>query len=133
MRPSAHLQALYKTSTEFLRENFNAMLNGTPITNRFRAFYPQITFKTSSYANVDSRLAYGHVAGPGDYFTTVTRPDLFDTYLSKQIELLIANHGVPVTICISDTAIPVHFAIGEGHACGWLHSQDPQQALARYF
>lgn len=118
----AHLQMLYRVSTDFLLDNFNAMLSGAPISNRFRAYYPQITFKTSSYANVDSRLAYGHVAGPGDYFTTITRPDLFDTYLGKQISLLIANHNVPVTIAMSDVAIPVHFAIGEGmHVDGSIH------------
>ena len=119
----AQLQSLYKISTDFLQHQFKSMLSGEPINNRFRAFYPSIHLSTSSYAHVDSRLAYGHVAGPGDYFTTVTRPDLFDSYLSKQIELLLSNHGVPVTVGISDQAIPVHFAIGEGvHVDGSIHS-----------
>ncbi len=116
------LQEVYEISTRFLRDNFKAMIDGKQIDCRFRAFYPLISFKTSSYANVDSRLAYGHVAGPGEYFTTITRPDLFDSYLSKQIGLLTANHGVPVTIGISNIAIPIHFAIGEGaHVDSKIH------------
>ncbi len=117
------LQEIYTTSTKFLLSNFQRMMAGEPVKNRYRAYYPSIQFTTTSYANVDSRLAYGHVAGPGDYFTTITRPDLFADYLKKQIELLINNHGVPVTIGISDQPMPLHFAIGEGlHIDGSIHS-----------
>ncbi|MGB7287071.1 MAG: AMP nucleosidase [Salaquimonas sp.] len=119
----AALQSLYRLSTSFLKENFEQMLAGLPIEYRYRAFYPSIEIATTSYANVDSRLAYGHVAGPGRYSTTITRPDLFDTYLEKQIELLISNHGIPVTIDVSTQPMPVHFAIGEGlHVDGSIHS-----------
>jgi AMP nucleosidase len=59
---------------------------------------------------VDSRLSYGFVSGPGVHETTVTRPDLFRTYFTEQIGLLIANHGVPVEIGESSEPIPVHFA-----------------------
>ena len=34
-----------------------------------------------------------------------------DSYLTQQIGLLIENHGQPVTIAVSDTPIPVHFAV----------------------
>ena len=116
------LQEIYSASTKFLLSNFQRMMAGEPVKNRYRAYYPSIQFTTTSYANVDLRLAYGHVAGPGDYFTTITRPDLFADYL-KQIELLINNHGVPVTIGISDQPMPLHFAIGEGlHIDGSIHS-----------
>ncbi len=117
------LKKLYSISTNFLKENFQAMLAGEPIESRFRAYYPCVQLTTTSYANVDSRLAYGHVAGPGEYFTTITRPDLFSNYLEKQLDLLISNHGVPITIGVSDQPIPVHFAIGEGlHVDGSIHS-----------
>ncbi|WP_075995878.1 AMP nucleosidase [Salaquimonas pukyongi] len=120
----AELQSLYALSTEFLRKHFEQALKGEPPTHRFRAFYPEIHFSTTSHAKIDSRLAYGHVAGPGDYFTTVTRPDLFKHYLEKQIALLLENHGVPVTIGISAVPMPLHFAIGEGtHVDGSIHSR----------
>ena len=36
---------------------------------------------------------------------------MFKHYLTQQIRLLIENHGQPVTIAVSDTPIPVHFAV----------------------
>ena len=111
----AELQRLYDQGTGFLRDHFRAILEGAQVTARLRAFYPEIRFNTASYANVDTRLAYGHVSGPGEFFTTVTRPDLFANYLTRQIGLMIANHGMPVTIGVSETPIPLHFAFEEGY------------------
>jgi len=107
----AQLELLYKQATEFLSLHFsNAMADGAP-ENRIRAYYPEIRLTTSSFARVDSRLAFGHVSTPGTYSTTITRPDLFRSYLTQQIGLLIRNHGQPVTIAISETPIPLHFAV----------------------
>jgi len=111
----AHLELLYTQATSFLLQQFSAaMKNGAPQV-RARAFYPEIRLTTDTYARVDSRLAYGHVSSPGTYSTTITRPDLFRNYLTQQIDLLIRNHGQPVTITTSHTPIPVHFAVA-GHA-----------------
>lgn len=117
------LQKRYNLSTNFLRDGFDELLNGGKANKRYRAYYPQISISTTSYANVDSRLAYGHVAGPDDYCSTITRPDLFDKYLERQIELLIENHGVEVTIGTSDQPIPLHFAFKEGqHVDGAINN-----------
>ncbi|MEZ5872453.1 MAG: AMP nucleosidase [Nitratireductor sp.] len=110
----AELQRIYTLGTSFLRQRFDAMMAGEPITERYRAFYPEVKLTTTSFANVDSRLAYGHVTGPGEYSTTITRPDLFINYLTRQIGLLLANHNVPVSISVSQTPIPLHFAFAEG-------------------
>ncbi len=105
------LEQLYAQATEFLCNGFaTAMRDGAPL-GRIRAYYPEIRIKTSSYAQVDSRLSFGHVSEPGIHATTVTRPDLFRSYLTQQIALLIKNHDQPVTIGASDTPIPVHFAV----------------------
>ncbi len=107
----ARLEELYEQATKFLCDSFaKAMEHGVP-TERYRAFYPEIRIKTSSYAQVDSRLSFGHVSEPGTHATTVTRPDLFRSYLTQQIALLIRNHEQPVTIGASATPIPVHFAV----------------------
>jgi AMP nucleosidase len=108
------LLALYEQATSFLRDRFDSALGGEPVNARYRAYYPEIRLVTTSHTRVDSRLAFGYVAGPGNYAATVTRPDLFSTYLENQIELLIENHNVPVTIGVSDTPIPLHFAFREG-------------------
>ncbi|MDZ4094984.1 MAG: AMP nucleosidase, partial [Paracoccaceae bacterium] len=107
----ARLEQLYRQATEFLSRHFSAAVTGARPATRIRAFYPEIRLTTTSHAKADSRLSFGHVAGPGTYSTTVTRPDLFRSYLVQQIGLLIHNHGVPVIIGSSDTPIPVHFAV----------------------
>ena len=106
-----HLCNLYRQATEFLCEKFSEHSGGERPEERYRAYYPEIRLNTLSHAKVDSRLAYGHVAAPGAYRATVTRPDLFRSYLEKQISLLIKNHSMPVLIGTSDTPIPVHFAV----------------------
>ena len=107
----ARLKELYGEATDFLCDHFmRTMQSGAP-GNRICAFYPEIRITTTSYAQVDTRLSFGHVAAPGTYATTVTRPVLFSAYLVQQIALLIRNHGVSVSIGPSDTPIPVHFAV----------------------
>ncbi|MBB5754150.1 AMP nucleosidase [Prosthecomicrobium pneumaticum] len=108
------LIALYEAATGHLRAAFDQVLRGGGRGERFRATYPEVRLATTSYAQIDSRLAYGHVAGPGVYAATITRPTLFRRYLIEQIELLIRNHGVPVTIGPSDSPIPLHFAFPDG-------------------
>jgi AMP nucleosidase len=108
----AYLQALYRDAAEFLCDRFNDTLkNGAPGDTRFRAFYPEIRITTTTYAVTDSRLSFGHVAEPGTYATTITRPDLFANYLRQQIGLLLKNHGVAIEVGPSMTPIPVHFAV----------------------
>jgi len=105
------LTELYTQATTFLRERFDATMKTAPESTRIRAFYPEVRFTTSSYARVDSRLAFGHVSSPGTFCATITRPDLFRHYLIQQIGLLIENHDQPVVIGTSETPIPVHFAV----------------------
>jgi len=109
----ARLQELYEQATCYLMERFQQVLSGQSPTARYRAFYPEICITTASFAHVDSRLSFGHVAEPGTYATTITRPDLFENYLRQQIALLIEAHGVPVIIRPSNTPIPIHFALGD--------------------
>jgi AMP nucleosidase len=105
------LRDLYDEATAFLTDGFlQTVTKGHP-GRRIRAFYPEIRLTVSSFDKVDSRLSFGHVAAPGTYATTVTRPDLFRNYLIQQIELLVQNHGVHVEIGPSDTPIPIHFAM----------------------
>ncbi|MEO9685650.1 MAG: AMP nucleosidase [Tateyamaria sp.] len=110
-RAVAHLKVLYNDAVQFLSDQFMAAMTDGPPKGRIRAYYPEIRFTTTSYSRVDTRLSFGHVPNPGTYATTVTRPDLFESYLVQQIGLLIANHDQPVEIGYSDTPMPVHFAV----------------------
>ena len=107
----ARLEMLYQQATDYLCDRFASAMKRSAPTERFRAYYPEIRIKTSSYARIDSRLSFGHVSEPGTHATTVTRPDLFRAYLTQQIALLIKNHDQPVVIGASDTPIPIHFAV----------------------
>jgi AMP nucleosidase len=109
-RAVARLDEIYQRNTAFLRDRFEAYANGAALTTRVRATYPLVRITTSTYARVDSRLAYGFVAQPGVHETSVTRPDLFRGYLTEQIALLLENHRVPVEIGESTEPIAVHFA-----------------------
>jgi AMP nucleosidase len=109
----AALRRIYERNTAFLREAFRHVLDTGEVDRRYRAFYPEVSLSTSSFAQVDTRLAYGHVAAPGTYSTTITRPDLFEDYLINQLDLLIRNHGVAITVGESRMPIPLHFAFIE--------------------
>ena len=109
------LKALYARNTAFLRDAFSALAQGHgDKENRYRAFYPEVGVVTSSYSQVDSRQAYGHMPIPGHFTTTITRPDLFESYLIEQLSLIMRNHGVAMEVGESRTPIPVHFAFLEG-------------------
>lgn len=107
----AHLSVLYHEATRFLGDHFRQAMDGQLPAKRVRAFYPQIRVVTTSFAKIDSRLSFGHVSEPGAHVATITRPDLFSHYLKQQIGLLIHNHDVPVEIGVSNTPMPVHFAV----------------------
>jgi len=108
------LTELYERNTNFLMDGFGGLAKGEQVPGRFRACYPQVSIETTSFGHADSRLSYGHVTSPGLYTTTITRPKLFRHYLKEQLELLMRNHSVPVTVSESTTPIPLHFAFGEG-------------------
>ena len=101
----------YEKSIHFLRENFDKFLQNGYKGERYRAYYPEIFIEVKSFAPTDSRLSFGHVTEPGIYSATVTQPELFENYLIQQISLLIENHNVPITIGVSKTPIPLHFAM----------------------
>ncbi|MER8385981.1 AMP nucleosidase [Mesorhizobium sp. M1380] len=110
----AALQVLYDRNTKFLRDSFTALAAGGDNNKRYRAFYPEIGVTTSSFTQIDSRQAYGHMPTPGHFSTTITQPALFESYLTEQLRLIMRNHGVPVTVSESTTPIPLHFAFLEG-------------------
>jgi AMP nucleosidase len=110
----ARLELIYERHTAFIRDRFAVLLQKGSLRGRVRATYPQIRVETSTFAQIDSRLSYGHVAGPGVFATTVTRPRLFGSYLKEQIRLILSAHKVPVEIGPSDEPIPLHFAFPDG-------------------
>ncbi|MDT9002374.1 AMP nucleosidase [Paucibacter sp. APW11] len=105
-------QAIYAAGVRHLRQALQDFVaGGEP--GRVRACYPFVRLRTQTVARADSRLAYGFVAGPGSFETTLTRPDLFGPYYLEQFRLLLQNHGVALEIGSSSEPIPLHFALSE--------------------
>jgi AMP nucleosidase len=123
----AHVMAIYEAGVSHLRVRLQAFLGGDLPGERVRATYPYVRVRVDTVLRADSRLAYGFVAGPGRYETTLTRPDLFADYYREQFRLLLRNHAVALEIGASDEPIPVHFSLAEDdHLEGTLTPQRRQ-------
>jgi AMP nucleosidase len=109
----AQVQLIYRNSVDHLRGALQRFVAGTDTGQHVRACYPFVRVRTTTVARADSRLSYGFVAGPGTFETTLTRPDLFGSYLLEQFKLLLQNHGVALEVGTSTSPIPVHFSLAE--------------------
>lgn len=108
------IHAIYDAHVEFLREQFQNFAKGSEFKKRIRACYPYARISTKYARREDTRLSYGFAPHPGTYSTTLTRPDIFAHYYKTQFSHIIRNHDIPIEIGVSDTPIPIHFALGEG-------------------
>ena len=116
--PDAAVQRIteiYAEGRALLKEHFDRFVGGRRDMPKVDACYPYLRLEVSSVPaeGARGRLSYGAVAEPGVYGTTLTDPDLFHSYYKEQISLLIENHGVPVSVGISNRQIPFTFALEE--------------------
>lgn len=110
-----YVAQIYQAQTQFLQEQFQAYGRGELSENtHFSGFYPYVRINTKTASRADTRLSFGFVPKPGTYETTLTCPDIFEDYYHEQFRQLIKNHDVPLEVGVSDTPIPVHFALGSG-------------------
>jgi AMP nucleosidase len=109
----AQVSAIYNNSVHHLRDALHAFVAEKPLAGHVRACYPLVRVHTNTVARADTRLSYGFVSGPGTYETTLTRPDLFGSYLREQFSLLLKNHQVSLEIGTSTQPIPVHFSLAD--------------------
>ena len=127
------VREIYEAHIAYLQDAFRAFTAGKRPPERISACYPFARISTTKANRRDTRFSYGFVAKPGCYETTLTRPDIFAGYFKEQFRLLMENHGVPIEIGVSDSPIPVHFALGENfHLEGDLTPDDVRD-LADYF
>ena len=109
----AQVKRIYDTSIAHLRDALQKFVAGEDLCGHVRACYPFVRVHTRTVARADSRLSYGFVHGPGIYETTLTRPDLYDSYYLEQFRLLLKNHGTTLEVGTSAQPIPVHFSFAE--------------------
>ena len=126
----AEVRVRYAAGLTGLRDQLRRFVAGESLSRRARACYPYVAVHTATVARAETPLAYGFVAGPGRYETTLTRPDLFGSYLLDQFTLLLRNHGVALEIGTSTQPIPAHFSLAEHeHLEGTLSAE--RRALMR--
>jgi AMP nucleosidase len=109
-----HLAVLYDGAVQHLTAAFKRFIAGDRPTGRVRGTYPYVAVTIPSFPAIDSRLSFGFLGQPGRYSTTVTRPDIFKSYLTSQLGMILENHDAAIEIGYSETPIPVHFAFPVG-------------------
>ncbi len=109
----AAVKRIYNENTRFLCDVFDGYCKNSSRSKKVSAYYPYVKITTKYARREDSRLSYGFVPRSGTYMTTLTRPDLFDSYYHEQFRLIIKNHDIAIEVGVSDIPIPLHFALGE--------------------
>ncbi len=128
------VKRIYEANIAYLRECFEEYCceeGSKP--KKVSAYYPYVLLTTKHARRDDTRFSYGYVSRPGTYMTTLTRPDIFEDYYHEQFKLLIKNHDVPLEIGVSDTPIPLHFALGEDYHLEGKLGDEQVNALPQFF
>ncbi|MEI9994443.1 MAG: AMP nucleosidase [Rhizomicrobium sp.] len=119
---------LYDTAIAQIETNFEAFARGEhkPAKN---SVYPYLGVEVSSVPR-STPLAFGKVARPGFYGTTVTNPRLFRGYLTEQLTLLAQNCEADIYVGKSHSPIPLTFAVERAASA---MSAEQRLELARHF
>ena len=106
------LIAHYDAATQYIEHNFAEYTEDSSFDREVRACYPWVGIRVHHEAGeLDARASFGFCPEPGLYGTTVTRPDLFKSYLTKQLAQLLRSHGGTVEVGVSRLGIPAHFSV----------------------
>lgn len=115
----ARITEIYDQSAESIRKAFKTVAGGGDVRHEqvAGARYPYVGIRIGpDEMYTDSRVAYGAIADPGVYGTTLTRPNLFADYYRSQIDHLLKNHGVPVVVGLSTEPIALPFIVEDSTA-----------------
>jgi AMP nucleosidase len=94
--------------------------------------YPELRIRYSGEERGSDRsMAFGRLSEAGAYATTITRPDLFETYLREQLTLIADQYDVTFEVSASTQEIPFPYVL-DGMTGGALGGVSPQD-LAKYF
>ncbi|MCK5373832.1 MAG: AMP nucleosidase [Alphaproteobacteria bacterium] len=129
----AALIEIYEANRDYLKECFDVYCKDMCNKKKVSAYYPYVKIAPTQSKCSDSRFSYGFASKPGVYKTILTRPDLFDNYYREQFRLLIKNHNIPIEIGVSDTPMPIHFALGEDFYLERDLDEEAISILSTYF
>ena len=125
------IRTLYAENAKKVKRRFSEFEAGDKTSPAEAGFYPYLGLTVE---NTDIRRsgkrAYGKIDAAGTFGTTLTQPELFESYLKEQIRLIIGNHQRPVYVGLSDRAMSLPFVI-EAASAGV--SADDMPALQSIF
>jgi len=131
------LNTIYQSAVTQLREDVIAFgRDGTlpdPAKREDGSYaYPAITLRYSGVGDPKDRSrAFGRLEAAGSYTTTVTRPDLFRSYLGEQLGLIADEYEVEVDVSRSRQEIPFPYVL-DGDAGAAMVGIAPQD-IAQHF
>ncbi|MXO71540.1 AMP nucleosidase [Alteraurantiacibacter buctensis] len=131
------LAGLYEASVARLRADIAAFAkDGTPPPPQRRHdgsyAYPELRVSyPGGGVRGEGQRAFGRLNVTGDYSTTVTRPDLFGDYLAEQLDLILADYPVQVTVRPSTQEIPFPYVLDGSHGADMAGIRPTD--LARHF
>ena len=108
----AHLSREYNGAVERLNENFTAYAKSGAKPKGEAPTYPYLLLRIGERHKGELKFSgFVSIRGPGWYGTTVTAPEIFETYLLDQLTRIERVHAVEYYVGPSDVAIPLVFAI----------------------
>ena len=132
----ARLDLEYRRAADALRAALRAFIRSgeppDPALRAERAFtYPELRIAYSP-SRAPPRLArsYARFSQPGVYGATITRPDLFEAYLTEQLTLLMTDFEVQAGVTRSDQEIPFPYVLDAADAAAADVGADE---IARHF
>lgn len=111
------LEALYSASVEALRRALATFLGGGPppaqeVREAGAFAYPALRLSWAP-GQPHPRLsrAFARFAHPGVYAGSLTRPGLFRSYLTEQLELLLSDFDIEIDVGLSNQEIPYPYVL----------------------
>lgn len=129
----AALRRIYEAEAGRLRDAFSAFARGETPPAPARGHYPRLSVSIDKSLPHPPAQSFGFADAVGEYQITLTRPDLFERYLSIQLEELKVNHSCAFTVGLSNTPMPIHFAFPDGLNVEGALSLEHLQDFARLF
>ncbi|MBH9537861.1 AMP nucleosidase [Novosphingopyxis sp. YJ-S2-01] len=131
------LRRRYESAVANLRADLIAYIkDGTAPSPSARAegryAYPELTIRYEGEKRDRHRTtSFGRLVSAGSYASSITRPDLFEDYLTEQLKLLDAQYEIEADIGVSSQEIPYPYVLdaGSGLELGGVASLE----LARHF
>ncbi len=110
------LVAIHADSTAALRTALRAYLDdGTPPDPADRVMsrwaYPALRLVYGGGGSPRQVRAFARLTRPGTYLSTITRPELYRAYIVEQLDLLMADYDVEVSVERSQVEIPYPYVL----------------------